>query len=226
MAQAFLSSDGDIATVLRTMFESPEFWSPEVYRAKIKTPIEFVVSAARSTKADVINPLPMVRELEKLGMPLYGMQTPNGYSWLAEPWVSSGALVGRMNFAVALSFNRVGATYVDWGSLLGLRGQQGTVQSVSMTNSPDPSSKEMRLELLLLGQPASEQTRAAVIKELEQQPNRLQAEREFSIQPREVEPMQAVLNAATPAGIPQVPLDREAAVMAGLLLGSPEFQRR
>ena len=226
LAQAFLSSDGDIATVLRTMFESPEFWSPEVHRAKIKTPIEFVVSAARSTKADVINPLPMVRELEKLGMPLYGMQTPNGYSWLAEPWVSSGALVGRMNFAVALSFNRVGATYVDWGSLLGLRGQQGTVQSVSMTNSPDPSSKEKRLELLLLGQPASEQTRAAVIKELEQQPNRLQAEREFSIQPREVEPMQAVLNAATPAGIPQVPLDREAAVMAGLLLGSPEFQRR
>ena len=103
MAKAFLASDGDIKTVLRTMFDSPEFWSPEVYRAKVKTPLEFVVSAVRASDAEVTNAIPLVQSLERLGMPLYGMQTPNGYSWMAEPWVSTSALVNRMNFALVLS---------------------------------------------------------------------------------------------------------------------------
>ena len=55
MAKSFVASGGDIKTVLRTMFDSPEFWSPEVYRAKVKTPEEFVISAVRASGADVIN---------------------------------------------------------------------------------------------------------------------------------------------------------------------------
>ena len=223
MAKAFIASDGDIATVLRTMFQSPEFWSPEVNRAKIKTPLEFVVSAARATDAEVINPLPLVRALDKLGMPLYGMQTPNGYSWMAEPWISTGALVSRMNFAVSFSSNRLGGgTYIDWRSLLE---EQGTVQSAAMDPAP-AATKEAKLEALLLGQPASEQTRATVIKELDGQAAQQQAEKEFGIRVREFEPMWAVLNAGSPTQPVRAPLDRESATMAGLLLGSPEFQRR
>ena len=52
-------------------------------------------------------------------MPLYGMQTPNGYSWMAEPWVNTGDLVNRMNFALVLSGNRLGGTRTDWPRLLG-----------------------------------------------------------------------------------------------------------
>jgi uncharacterized protein (DUF1800 family) len=219
MSKAYISSDGDIATVLRTMFESPEFWSPKVYRAKIKTPIEFVVSAARATKADVVNPLALVRALDKLGMPLYGMQTPNGYSWTAEQWVSTGALVSRMNFAVALSSNRMPGTFVDWNALL----QQSPSGRLTATDAP---AKEARLETLLLGQPASEQTRAAVIRELDGRAAQAQAEKEFSIRPREVEPMLAVLNAGGPITPSRSPQDHESPMMAGLLLGSPEFQRR
>jgi uncharacterized protein (DUF1800 family) len=222
MANAFLASDGDLATVLRTMFDSPEFWSPEVYRSKIKTPIEFVVSAARATDVDIANALPMVRALEKLGMPLYGMQTPNGYSWVAEPWVSSGALVSRMNFAIALSSNRVGGTYVDWNALLA---QPATVQTAVMDEAAKSTAKEARLEAVLLGQPASEQTRATVLKELEGK-DAQQAEKEFGIRWRDAEPMGPVLNASMPSVPARAPLDRDAAVMAGLLLGSPEFQRR
>jgi uncharacterized protein (DUF1800 family) len=44
MAATFLKTDGDIKAVLTTMFHSPEFWAPEVYRAKVKTPIEFLAS--------------------------------------------------------------------------------------------------------------------------------------------------------------------------------------
>jgi uncharacterized protein (DUF1800 family) len=76
MAKVFVASNGDIKTVLRTMFDSPEFWSPEVCRAKVKTPEEFVVSAVRASGADVKNAIPVVQALDKLGMPFYGMQTP------------------------------------------------------------------------------------------------------------------------------------------------------
>ncbi len=60
MAKAFLSSDGDMAVVLKTMFRSPEFWSPDVYRAKVKTPLEYVVSAARASNASLTNVQPLV----------------------------------------------------------------------------------------------------------------------------------------------------------------------
>jgi uncharacterized protein (DUF1800 family) len=73
MAQTFLKSDGDIREVLRTMFRSPEFWAADDYRAKVKTPLEFVVSAIRATAANVSNPMPLVQALNRMGEPLYGM---------------------------------------------------------------------------------------------------------------------------------------------------------
>lgn len=226
MTKAYLASDGDIATVLRAMFDSPEFWAPEVVRAKVKTPLEFVVSAVRATDAEVDNPMPLVRALDKLGMPLYGMQTPNGYSWLAEPWVSTGALVNRMNFAIALSGNRAGGSYIDWSSLLGTAQSSGA-KTVALNSTDDAAArKESLLELILIGRPVSEQTRETVLKQIETQAAQLQAEKEFPIRARDSEPMGALLNASAPASPVRPPLDHDAAVMAGLLLGSPEFQRR
>src|SRR5205807_4254032 len=68
MAQTFTKSDGDIREVLRTMFKSPEFWAPANYRAKVKTPLEFVVSALRATDADVTNAMPIAQALNRMGM--------------------------------------------------------------------------------------------------------------------------------------------------------------
>ncbi|RSL14551.1 uncharacterized protein (DUF1800 family) [Edaphobacter aggregans] len=226
MAKGFLASDGDIKTVLRTMFESPEFWSPEAYRAKVKTPLEFVVSAVRASDAGVNNAQPLVGALDKLGMPLYGMQTPNGYSWVAEPWVSTSALVSRMNFALVLSSNRLMGVRTDWTRMFGRDGS--TVVPASITESDDDplvKAKEMQLETFLMGQPVSEKTRASVLDQLRSTAAQQEAEKSFGIRPREIEPMAAILNAGAPVE-PGPPLDRQAAVMAGLLLGSPEFQRR
>ena len=78
MTQTFLKKNGDIGEVLKTMFHSPEFWAPESYRAKVKTPLEFVVSAVRTSGAEVSDALPLARQLQTLGMPLYGMQPPTG----------------------------------------------------------------------------------------------------------------------------------------------------
>jgi uncharacterized protein (DUF1800 family) len=227
MAKAFLASDGDIKTVLRTMFDSPEFWSPEVYRAKVKTPEEFVVSAVRASGADVKNAIPLVQALDKLGMPLYGMQTPNGYSWIAEPWVNTGDLVSRMNFALGLSSDRVPGVQTDWSRVLGTSG--AGVETAALTSGASDEAakvKEEKLEMALLGQPVSEKTRSTVLQQFQNQAMQQQAVKDFSIRPNDFEPTAQVLNPARPRQLLRAPQDREAAMMAGLLLGSPEFQRR
>jgi uncharacterized protein (DUF1800 family) len=106
-AARFQASDGDLREVTRTILTSPEFLAPESYRAKVKTPFEFVVSAARALGADVQDALPLVRQLQQLGMPLYQCQPPTGYKDTADAWVNTGALVGRMNFALTLAGNKL-----------------------------------------------------------------------------------------------------------------------
>jgi uncharacterized protein (DUF1800 family) len=221
MQKSFLGSDGDIKTVLRTMFNSPEFWSTDAYRAKVKTPIEFVASAVRASGADVTNAQSLVGALDKLGMPIYGMQTPNGYSWMSESWVSTGALVSRMNFAIALSSNRLSGVRTDWTTLLV---QREPVESGA--SSSDASGKEICLETLLLGQSASDKTRTTVLSQLGDEATQQQAEKNFAIRPTEQEPMWPILSVGATPGPPKAPIDRQAAEIAGLLLGSPEFQRR
>jgi uncharacterized protein (DUF1800 family) len=224
MAKAFMASNGDIKTVLRTMFDSPEFWSPEVCRAKMKTPEEFVISAVRASGADVKNAIPLVQSLEKLGMPLYGMQTPNGYSWIAETWVNTGDLVSRMNFALGLSSDRIPGVQTDWTRLLGQT--RAGAEPLVLMQADAAAAKEAKLEMLLLGQVVSERTRSTVLQQFQNQGMQQQAERDFSIRPNDFEPMAQVLNPAALRQPGRPPLDREAAMMAGLLLGSPEFQRR
>src|SRR5216683_5492971 len=224
MAKAFVASNGDVKTVLRTMFDSPEFWSPEMYRAKMKTPQEFVISAVRASGADVKNAIPLVQSLEKLGMPLYGMQTPNGYSWMAETWVNTADLVSRMNFALGLSSDRIPGVQTDWTRLLGET--RAGMEPVALTQGDAAAAKEAKLEMLLLGQAASDRTKSTVLQQFQNQGMQQQAERDFSIRPNDFEPMAQVLNPAALRQQGRPPLDREAAMMAGLLLGSPEFQRR
>jgi uncharacterized protein (DUF1800 family) len=106
-AKRFLDTRGDIREVVRTIIESPEFFASASYRAKVKSPFEFVVSALRAIQIDVVNALPLVGSLRQLGMPLYLCQSPTGYGDKAEAWVNAGALLNRMNFAVALTGGRM-----------------------------------------------------------------------------------------------------------------------
>ena len=106
-AARFTTSGGDLRQVLTVILASPEFLSPEIRRAKVKTPLEFVASALRATGADVRTAVPLARTLRDMGMPLYFCQPPTGYGDTASTWVSAGALVSRMNFAIDLSKNAI-----------------------------------------------------------------------------------------------------------------------
>jgi uncharacterized protein (DUF1800 family) len=219
MAAAYMKSGGDIGVVLTTMFRSKEFWAPGVYRAKVKTPLEFLVSAVRASDAAVTNPLPLVQAMDRLGMPVWGMQTPNGYGWTAEDWVSSNGLLSRMNFALVLSGNKVNGTRTDWDAVLGTPGAVASAET------------EKELEGKVLGQSASERTRAAVMAEFGNPQAQAQAAAGFVGRPVDAGSEMsagmvraAVVSPVKPVAAKQseVPLD----TMAGLLMGSPEFQRR
>jgi uncharacterized protein (DUF1800 family) len=189
MAQTFLKSDGDIREVLRTMVHSPEFWSKDAYRAKIKTPFELVASATRAVGAEVEIPLMLVQWTSRIGQPLYQCEPPTGYSDKADAWVNTGALLSRMNFSLALTSNRLRGAPVNIDSLFG-----GDVSF----NSHATLDRAIQL---LLGGPASRQTRDTLEKQLDD-PQILQASLD--------DPVKHV----------------NIAMIAGLVLGSPDFQRR
>jgi uncharacterized protein (DUF1800 family) len=106
-AETFRRSDGDIPSVLRTLIDSPEFFSPEIYQAKVKKPLEFVASALRLTGADVQMSHQLLRYLGRMGEPLFLAQPPTGFSDAGASWASPDMLLTRMNFAIDLIANRI-----------------------------------------------------------------------------------------------------------------------
>jgi uncharacterized protein (DUF1800 family) len=201
MAQTFLKKKGDIREVLQTMFASPEFWSDDAYRAKMKTPLEFVVSAVRTTGADVTDAMPLARQLNSLGMPLYGMQPPTGYSMKADAWVNSSALLGRMNFSVALMSGKIKGVQVDADRLAN-----------APPGAPADSARALAaLEGSLLAGDVSKQTHEAITSELENQA----ASHAAAVKPSAARKNDKASPPASATG-----------TIAGLILGSPEFQRR
>lgn len=187
MAETFQRTEGDIKEVLRTLFKSPEFWAESSYRAKVKTPLEFVVSAVRASGAEVKTTAPLIVTLQRLGMPLYAMQPPTGYSMKADAWVNSAALLNRMNFALALGSGRLPAIQLDPKAVL---------------KGDSPSNMESAFASLskaLVAGDISSETRATIAKQL------------------------ASDSAAQSVTMSESP---NLGLISGLILGSPEFQRR
>jgi uncharacterized protein (DUF1800 family) len=189
MAKTFEKSKGDIRAVMTTMIYSPEFWSRAAFRAKVKTPFELVASTTRALGADVDQPLQLAQWVARIGEPLYQCLPPNGYSDKAVTWVSTGALLNRVNFAVALTSNKVRGAQVDINSLVGT-----DVRA-------NPRLALDRLESEFLAGQISDSTRATLEKEM--------------VEPR-------ILGAKLDDPVTQV----NVGLITGLVLGSPEFQKR
>ena len=117
---AWRRSSGDVREVLRAIFHGPDFWAPDNGRAKVKTPLEFVVSAARAVSAEPDTSPRLAQVVARLGEPLYLHVAPDGYSEREAAWVNSGALLDRMNAAVALATGKLPGVTVVLDSIVGV----------------------------------------------------------------------------------------------------------
>jgi uncharacterized protein (DUF1800 family) len=193
MAETFKSSDGDIRAVMHAMIYSPEFWARDAYRAKIKTPFEFVASTVRALGTDVDSSMPLVQWVARIGEPLYQCQPPTGYSDKAETWVNTGALLNRLNFSLALAGNKVRGSRADVAALLGN-------EAAPDSNTDSKQVLDRAVQLFLGGQAA---------------PTTVQ-----TLQKRLGDPQ--VVQAKLDDPVKHLDL----AMITGLVLGAPEFQRR
>lgn len=173
-ASTFIESRGDIRAVVRTIVTSAEFLAPQTRAAKVKTPLEFVVSAVRAAEAQVDDASSLARRIAAMGMPLYLQQPPTGYGDRADAWVSTSGLVARLNFALDLAAGRLPGVRTDVASLA--------------PEAPDADALQGALAARLVPGGLSDSTRQTLARE---------------------------------AGSGLDPFR-----LAGLILGSPEFQRR
>ncbi len=215
VADAFHKSKGDIKTTLRALFADKEFFAAENYRAKIKTPFEVVVSAVRTLGADT-NGRQIQAMLAKMGEQLYGFQAPTGYPDTAEDWVNTGALLERLNFAIALSSNRIPGTRVDLKKFEAKGKSQILDQAVAVVLDGEISGN----------------TKASLLKQLEQP---LPEVKIANVSDNTDDTEDIAMNAgqgggrrrgAQPARLLAPSGNAEVFKVVGLILGTPEFQRQ
>jgi uncharacterized protein (DUF1800 family) len=113
MAQKFKATSGDLRAVYVTLFNSPEFWSKSAYHAKVKKPVQFIVSSIRALGGEIEPKNEVPRYLTEMGEELYKCPPPTGYKDQASVWINPGELVGRLAFATRLSLNRIEGVYVQ-----------------------------------------------------------------------------------------------------------------
>ena len=213
VADAFRNSKGDIKTTLRTLFSDKEFFAPENYRAKIKSPFELAVSSIRALGADTNASPAFAAMLNKLGEVPYGYQAPTGYPDTAEDWVNTGALLERLNFAVAVASNRIPGTRVD------LKGFE----------SKDKAQVLDKAVAALLDGEISSNTRSLLLKQIEQPLPEVKAGNDLGDSDMEIPNMRGGQQGGLrnrqgrlldPSGNPEV------FKIISLVLGTPEFQRQ
>jgi len=213
VAKVFADSQGDLRKVVEAIVTSPEFFSKEAYRAKVKSPFEFAVSAVRATGGKFVEPpqpvykkvrcvmegagtagygaerlsaaprKPLDWMIHEMGQPLFAYGAPTGYPEVSSKWVSSGALIERLNFALALAEQRVQDVEVTPEKL------------VEGVDADQPAKVLERMQEVLLQGEVSAETKKVLEKTL------------------------------VPEGDKMGVTVKAGKVMA-LLLGSPEFQRR
>ena len=223
-AQRFLDTDGDIREVVRTIVTSPEFFSRAAYRAKVKTPFELVASALRALDARP-DPTPRTAQLvARLGQPIFGRQTPDGWPDRGDAWMNTGAILNRINFGLAVAAGRVpGVSIAAWPPAATLRGATREQQADGVIRallggeaSPETRSILVSGENPLLAKYAGSDSSAMAL-----------ADDSSDV----MSPRMARAGAGRRGGAAGRALDRPMeldglAQVVGLALGAPEFQRR
>lgn len=216
MAKTFTKTDGDIRQVMMTMVSSPEFWSPASRREKTKSPFELAISAVRSLDADITQPYQLFNWINRMGQKMYYYQAPTGFPDRGQYWINTGALLNRMNFGLALAAQRIPGVKINL-SALNNHHEPESAEAALLTYSkimmPERNLTETlkRLKPMLNDPSLSTKVAQAADKNAVQQEQVTMGENRAPIKP-------AVTNAVNNNAM--------LAQVVGVIIGSPEFQRK
>jgi len=201
LAKTFQRTGGSTRALVETLVQSPEFWSADARRAKVKSPLELVASSLRALNADIVKPRQEVyRWLQKMGQPIYAYQAPTGFPDRAQTWINSGTLLNRMNFGLVLASGQLPGVQVDLAPL-----------AANQANMKADAQLKVVAERLLPGRDLK--TTVKDLTPLVSDPNYVQRVGEKA----RAADQDAPIVTKAPSQLAQV---------VGILLGSPEFQRR
>jgi uncharacterized protein (DUF1800 family) len=203
MAKTFLEKDGDIRQVLITMVTAPEFWSPAAVREKTKSPFELAIGAVRSLHATIEQPYPLYNWVSRMGEKKYYYQAPTGFPDKGSYWINTGSLLNRMNFGLALAAGKVPGVRIDLAAL---------------NNGHEPESAQAAL-LIYGGLFLPERNLEATVKRL----TPLLTAPDLGTRVDQASGGAGEVAMADQAGSGVEPM---LAQVVGIIIGSPEYQRR
>ncbi len=225
LAQIFTRSNGDLKAIMWAIAQSPEFWSNEAVHAKIKSPFELTAGTLRALDVDIRRPRPLLEWIAKMGQPMYSYQAPTGYPDRAEFWINSGSLLHRMNFGLNLTMGKIPGMRINLLKLNQNRepeSSEAALRTYTALLLPERDIDETVNRLLPMIQDSqlAEKVSAAAPKRTDDNrteemmaPELAQPRNNRAAQANQIEP--SVVNG--PQSLAQV---------VGVILGSPEFQRR
>jgi len=218
MAKTFIKTDGDIKQVMIIMVSSPEFWKVDALREKTKSPFELAISAVRSLDAQITQPYQLFSWINKMGQKMYYYQAPTGFPDRGQYWINTGALLNRMNFGLALASQRIPGIKVDLAAL---------------NNNHEPESAEAALttysKIIM-----PERNLDATIKRLKPMLKDPDLNKKVEIAAEKNTPVASNIdNTEVMGGVKKGRITKkedvknsELAQVVGVILGSPEFQRK
>ncbi|NQV75627.1 MAG: DUF1800 domain-containing protein [Bacteroidetes bacterium] len=230
MTATFKEKNGNISEVLTTMVSSPEFWTAEALREKTKSPFELVISAVRSMNAEIKQPFQLNTWITRMGQKMYYYQAPTGFPDNGYYWINTGSLLSRMNFGLALASQRIPGIKFDL---------------LALNKNREPESSEAALitySKLIMPERDLDQTIARLSPMLND-PELLKKVEAAALKNEVPQPMQTMVNedaqmrnevmSNTPLKNKPKSLDTNALSansmleqVVGVILGSPEFQRK
>jgi uncharacterized protein (DUF1800 family) len=230
----YLTTHGDIRRMIVAIAESPEFWGRDAIGSKIKSPFELTASALRATDGEIIDPRAILQWVNRMGQPLYAYQAPTGYPDRAEAWVNTGSLLNRMNFGLQLAANRVKGVSLDLPALNGGHEPESREQALKtyaalLMPGRDLTATLKQLTPLVADPGLAKRVDQAAPKEAAKKGDAnedlLGGGSEMAVRmPRAVK-VRGMLGDEAQQPVdkrPPTPLEQ----VVGVILGSPEFQRR
>lgn len=230
MSDTYLKHRGNIKEVLLTMVSSVEFWKEDALREKIKSPFELAISSIRATNADVKMPMQIFNWCSRMGQRFYFYQAPTGFPDRGGYWINTGSLLNRMNFGLAFATGKIPGVSLD---LLALNqhhepeSAEAALKIYSQILLPERNQEAniKRLTALINDNKVGDKIVAAANKT---QPALQETETDMMGQRVETKQEKAMLSKKNrPINTPTLAGNNTTvANVTGVIIGSPEFQRK